>query len=164
MDNDNENIHQLIDEFHAESDRGCAVLVMCALEDYLLSAIARRLPECNKDMIRNIAPPGRLSSTLNNAYLLGVVSANERDEFEVLIKIRNKFAHAALQRLAFDHHDVRHLCEKLRICDTFEEYPARTPRARYVMSSVIMILMLRQAVLNGVGKLELKEDTQFHLK
>lgn len=86
MDNDNGDIHQLIDEFHAESDRGCAVLVMCALEDDLLGAIARRLPECNKDMIRNIAPLGRLSSALNNAYLLRVVSANECDEFEILIK------------------------------------------------------------------------------
>lgn len=93
-----------------------------------------------------------------------MVSANERDEFEILIKIRNKFAHAALRWLTFDHHDVRHLCERLRICDTFEEYPARTPRARYVMSSVLMMLMLRQAVINGVGKLELKEDTQFNLQ
>ncbi len=164
MDNDNGDIDQLIDEFHAESDRGCAVLVMCALEDDLLGAIARRLPECNKDMIRNIAPLGRLSSTLNNAYLLGVVSASERDEFEILIKVRNKFAHDALRRLAFDHHDVRHLCEKLRICDAFEEYPARTPRARYVTSSVLMMLMLRQAVINGVGNLELKGDAQFNLQ
>lgn len=32
------------------------------------------------------------------------------------------------------------------------------------MSSVLMMLMLRQAVINGVGKLELKEDTQFNLR
>lgn len=163
MKDDYEVIHQLIDEFHAESDRGCAVLVMCVLEDYLLDAIARKLPESRKDQLRNIAPLGRLSSTLSNAYLLGLVSANERDEFEILIKIRNKFAHAAMQRLTFDHHDVRHLCEKLRLCDVFEEYPADNPRKRFVMSSVLIVLMLRESIKDGVGKLELKEDTHFNL-
>lgn len=163
MNDDYEVMNTLIDEFHAESDRGCAVLVMCVLEDFLLDAITKRLPASSKDMLRNIAPPGRLSSTLSNAYLLGLVSTNERHEFEVLIKIRNKFAHAALQKLTFEHHDVGYLCGKLRLCDTFAEYPADTPRKRFVMSAVLIALMLRQSGGGDFGRLALKEDSHFNL-
>lgn len=147
---DRRKINSFIDEFKGESDRGCAVLVLCVLEDLLIETVKHRLPVCSNDELRSIAPFGRLSTTVSNAFLIGAVSKRERDELYRLIKIRNKFAHKALEGLSFSHPDIIDLCKKLELADVFDEFKSEVPRIRFNVSALIVYCSLH----NSLGALD----------
>lgn len=158
---DREKLNRYLDEFERESDRGCAVLVLCALEDLLIQAIKSRLPKCSNDEFRNLAPLGRLSVTISNAFLLGVLSEKERADFSLLVKVRNKFAHGAFLDLGFLHNDVVYLCNNLVLCDSFDEFVLSSPRRRFMFSAVMIYLMLHHCSNNREWRLEIKEESEF---
>ncbi|MEX5532047.1 hypothetical protein [Pseudomonas syringae] len=139
---DNDKLRRLINEFHDESDRGCAVITICVLEEKLLELLEARVPKCSASELRNLAPLGRLSLSVDNAYLVGVLSERNRTEFKQLIKIRNMFAHKPLEGLSFLHHDIIHLCSKLILCDMVDELILEDARHRYVCSVVMLYLSL----------------------
>nr|WP_314872112.1 hypothetical protein [uncultured Pseudomonas sp.] len=158
-----EKFSDLIDEFHDESDRGCAVIAACVLEEMLSKLIKARIPDCGSDELRNLAPPGRLSVAVANGFLLGVLGERNRQEFLKIIKIRNFFAHKPLAGLTFDHHDVSHLCSKLVLCDVFEELGTGGARHRYV-SSVVMLYLSMHHELQLVEALPTAPDRGFMLE
>jgi hypothetical protein len=147
---DRKKILQFIDEFKSESDRGCAVLILCVLEDLLIEVVKHRLPPCSADELRALAPFGRLSATVSNAFLIGAVSQRERDELNRLIKIRNKFAHNALQGLKFNHPDIRDMCKRLELADVFSEFSSQVPRTRFTISA----LLIYSSLHNSLGIVE----------
>jgi hypothetical protein len=155
---------QYMKDFTQESDRGCAVLMMCVLEEALIDAIRSKLPVCSSEELRNFAPPGRLSATIVNAYLLGILSDKERSDIQILSKVRNKFAHAALNNLSFNHHDIKFMCEKLHLSDFFSEFKSEIPRHRFLISSFLMYFMLKDQAHDKSKRLKIKEDTPFCLK
>lgn len=159
---DETRISRFVDEFGSESDRGCAVLVLCVLEDALIEAIKKRLPECDSDALRQIAPYGRLSASVSNAYLIGVISHGERDELTRLIKIRNKFAHKALEGLSFDHPDIADMCSKLTLSNLFSELPFNSSRGKFVMSALVLHTVLQEASTNIV-RIEVEKEKNFVL-
>lgn len=160
---DREILNRYIDEFARESDRGCAVLVLCTLEDLLIQAIKSRLPSCSNDEFRNLAPLGRLSVTITNAFLLGVLSEKERADFLLLVKVRNKFAHGAFLDLCFLHGDVSYLCNRLVLCDSFDEFVSSSPRRRFIFSAMLIYLMLHHCSNNSNWRLEIKEESEWVL-
>lgn len=159
---DRDRLSRLIDEFHDESDRGCAVIAMCVLEEMLLKLIKVRLPECANDELRNIAPVGRLSAAVDNAFLIGGLGERNKKEFKQLIKIRNLFAHKPLEGLTFDNHDVVHLCSRLIMCDMFEELDNKTPRGRYIISVVMLYLSMHHEI-QEISKLLILPDRGFEI-
>lgn len=158
---DREKLNKYMAEFERESDRGCAVLVLCTLEDLLIQAIKSRLPNCSNDEFRNLAPLGRLSVTISNAFLLGVLSEKERADFSILVKVRNKFAHGAFLDLSFLHDDVAYLCNKLVLCDSFDEFVINNPRRRFMFSAIMIYLMLHHCSNNSNWRLEVKEESEY---
>ncbi|KAI2693250.1 hypothetical protein [Pseudomonas sp. TNT3] len=161
---DREKLNLYLREFESESDRGCAVLMLCALEDLLLQAIRCRLPECSNEEFRNLAPLGRLSLTISNAFVLGVLSERERADFLLLVKVRNKFAHGAFLGLSFLHDDVVHLCNFLKLCDSFDDFVISDPRKRFMFSSMLLYLMLHDCSNDKDWRLVLKEETNYVIK
>ncbi|XVJ46847.1 hypothetical protein ACDZ94_20305 [Pseudomonas sp. UBT] len=159
---DRDRLTRLIAEFHDESDRGCAVIAMCVLEEMLLKLIKARLPDCANDELRNLAPVGRLSAAVDNAFLIGVLGERNKKEFKQLIKIRNLFAHKPLEGLTFDNHDVVHLCSKLVMCDMFEEFDYEPSRGRYIISVVMLYLSMHHEV-EEIAKLAILSDRGFEI-
>ncbi|WP_139236016.1 hypothetical protein [Pseudomonas sp. NFACC24-1] len=161
---DYEKLKSYLDEFARESDRGCAVLVLCTLEDLLVQAIKSRLPECGNDELRNIAPLGRLSVTISNGLLLGILSEDEKKDFSILVKVRNKFAHGAFLDLSFAHADISHLCSTLTLCDRLSEFVTKKPRARFMFSATMLYLVLHQRSSDETWRLEVKGETNFEIE
>jgi len=160
---DRKKILRIVDEFKSESDRGCAVLVLCVLEDLLIEVVRHRLPPCSADELRALAPFGRLSATVSNAFLIGAISQRERDELNRLIKIRNKFAHNALEGMKFNHPDIRDMCKKLELADVFSEFSSQVPRARFTISAVMVYSSLYNS-LGIVEKLKVLESRTYVLE
>jgi hypothetical protein len=156
---DRKRITSFVDEFKGESDRGCAVLVLCVLEDLLIETVKHRLPVCSNEELRSIAPFGRLSATVINAFLIGAISKRERDELNRLIKIRNKFAHKALEGLSFNHPDIVDMCKKLELADVFDEFSSSIPRVRFTVSALLIYCSLHTTigVVDKLGELESRQ-------
>lgn len=116
-----ENFSNFLEAFKGESDRGAAVLTLCVLEDALKEAITKRLPEPpsskHQNAVDNFSPKGRLSATIVNAYMLGVLSKLHLDNFSLLIEVRNKFAHHALSDLSFDDASIKAWVRDLKLDD-----------------------------------------------
>lgn len=160
---DRKRITSFVDEFSGESDRGCAVLVLCVLEDLLIETVKHRLPVCSNEELRSIAPFGRLSTTVSNAFLIGAISKRERDELYRLIKIRNKFAHKALERLSFSHPDIIDMCKKLELADVFDEFKSNVPRARFTISALLVYCSLH-TTLGVIDRLDELESRKHELQ
>jgi hypothetical protein len=114
---------QLAKEFHGESDRGCAVLVLCVLEELLHGMIRCRVVDPADDSIRYLAPRGRLSVSVEVAVQLGLLNKRQAKSFLGLVKVRNKFAHGVMRGLTFDTPEIAALVRSI-------EPGSRYPRHR----------------------------------
>lgn len=101
-------------EFNTESDRGCAILTVCLLEETLLSVFAKVLP-AGKNSARDFMPPGRLSLGVSNAAALGLITEPEITNLKLILKIRNTFAHKLLDGLKFDSPQIKEYVLKLTL-------------------------------------------------
>lgn len=160
---DRVKLADLVKEFALESDRGCAVLTICMLEEMLLDLIQARLPECDKSELRNMAPYGRLSASVDNAYLLGVLCERDRSEFKRLIKIRNLFAHRPLSNLSFANSEVVDMCNNLVLSDVFIEFRTENSRQRYMFSVIVLYLSMHHELNFRVKRIPLCESKGFQL-
>jgi len=138
---DLERYRKFADEFKSESDRGCAVLVMCVLEDSLRALIGRVVADPGSDL-RNFAPRGRLAVAIDSAVLLGQLSQREAVCFRKLAGIRNAFAHKALLKLTFDASPIADHCRDLEMPISSSAWPERpadlTHRQKFLMASAML--------------------------
>ncbi len=138
-------------EFDEESDRGCAVLTLCVLEEALISAIERKLPpppnSKHSTAMRNFAPKGQLSKTVVNAYMLGVLPKEHLLVFEKLISVRNKFAHNALERLTFDDLEVQ---AWVRDIDIGDKGVSLEGRSKFLIAAGDIFFSLKTVPVNPI--------------
>lgn len=106
MSIDNDLKNRLFKEFRSESDRGCAVLSVCLLEEALAKVFAKVLPG-GESAARNFMPRGRLSVGVGNAEALGLIAEPHTTNMRVILKIRNAFAHKLLDGLTFESPELR---------------------------------------------------------
>lgn len=96
-----------------ESPRG-AVLVACSyIEKLLRETIYNFLIESpDRKLLLDVsnAPIGTFSSRIKVAYCLGLISDEERNDCNILRKIRNEFAHNL--RVSFNDKKLIDLCKK----------------------------------------------------
>ena len=126
MDNGLEQKYIAIrEEFRSESDRGCAVLVICALEEALQSCIRKLIfdPD-DKAALRQLAPPGAMRAAITNARSLGLLDEEEAKNFLALTQVRNKFAHHPLVRLSFESPEIT---KEMKDLTTFVKPPFLAP-------------------------------------
>lgn len=98
--------NRLNQEFRRESDRGCAILSACLIEEALLSVFSKVLPEGEKTS-RQFMSRGRLTQGVKNAAALGLIREPLVGNLELIIKVRNVFAHKLLDGLTFESPEIR---------------------------------------------------------
>ena len=143
------------DEFDRETDRGCAVLAMCVLEDTLRGLFQARVVE-GAD-IRALAPPGNARAAVDNAVALGLLGAAEAQMYRKLSKIRNFFAHHALEGLTFESPEVVALTNSFslpaRLLNLAAYLEGLDSRKRFMAAaSMVQLTMLSRTA--GVTRLE----------
>lgn len=141
---------QFENAFSAESDRGLAVLSMCVIEELLHERIREIIGVHFPEMVNLLAPPGRWGVLADAATMLGLLSPAERTDLKVLIAIRNRFAHKALESLTFEHPDVIDHLSRLKIYERFQidGPPPRTPRERFLngVAGIYLIIRMRDEI------------------
>ena len=139
-----ERFGEFIAEFREESDRGCAVLVMCVLEESLQDMFKALLANEGGTALANMAPPGGLKKILENAVSLGLLSERQRRSFKALADVRNKFAHRPLQKLTFETPDIESLLRSVPTAVEMTLIKPNDPSARglFVMSAAILWIVM----------------------
>lgn len=103
-----------LDTHNAESPRG-TVLVACSFLDEQLRTIidSYLVEDSEKEQLLDgfNAPIGSFSARIKTAHCLGLISDKERDDCDVLRKIRNEFAHN--HRASFTDNKLIDLCNNL---------------------------------------------------
>lgn len=92
--------HAIGNALEDETDRGCAILAACVLEDELRDALRHRLGVCEKEL-ENFVPSGQIGRGVDLAYFVGLICKSDRADWKLVISIRNRFAHSALTDLTF---------------------------------------------------------------
>lgn len=125
--------------FGRESDRGFAVLSMCVIEDLLRELVRRRLGEFEGEMFGLLAPTGRWKSLCSSAYMLGLITKTEKKDLEILVTVRNKFAHRATDNLSFEQPEIRDQLSHLYLLGP--EYPGHdmdTQRNKFLIAVIYL--------------------------
>ncbi len=88
-------------QFEKETDRAAAVLVGAMLDEVLASLLRKRLiPPLSKErslLDSPYAPLGTFSARIDAAYQLGLISSYLARDLHLIRKIRNEFAHEAME-------------------------------------------------------------------
>ena len=125
-------------ELEKESDRG-AVLIATGFLDELFKQILLayfRMDKASQELVEGYnAPLGRFANRITAAAALGLVSERERQEANVLRRVRNEFAHHV--QVSFEQQQIRDLAGNL----TFS-VPETQGRGRILSSAVALILNL----------------------
>ena len=110
-----------------------------------------------KSLFEGNGPFSTLSSKIDVAYALGLLSSEERRELHLLRKIRNEFAHAVDHEISFDSPKLRDWSRALAIPDRgggstlIEDFGDSSNRSRFVVSvSVINFLISEMRVDKAV--------------
>ncbi|RAU39294.1 hypothetical protein DBY63_012515 [Pseudomonas sp. RIT411] len=108
------------------------------------------MPLASESMHRNLAPPGRLDFSIENAYLIGVLSKTEMHDFKYLVKIRNQFAHNAMLSISFDDARIASFVGNLEFPKKVEHPYEGDNRTIFALSAT----MLYFALINRINDLE----------
>lgn len=133
-------------EFKGESDRGCAVLVLCVLEEHLQEMFRALIVLGTEKHVANLSPPGALQRALQNAQLLGLLSQRQSRSFGALANVRNAFAHRPMQKLTFESPDILSLLDSVPPAIDLPPNIAlvdNSPRTRFLLyASILWMIML----------------------
>jgi hypothetical protein len=134
---------QFIETLASESDRGCAVLALCVLEDLARDAILRRIGVFGDKMLDRLCPRGAWGVTTESLHMLGIISVHERVDLLLLIKIRNEFAHRALEDLSFDTQHVASRIDQLNLMRWYLHFPQpKSRRERFLWTAHFLHTMI----------------------
>ncbi len=147
-----------MDEFEGDSDRAAAILGFALIDDILTGYLSSFLVDNPVKVKKLIGTHGPLSSFWSRslaAYCMGLISADEYHDLDLMRKIRNEFAHD-LRSVSFSSDSVRGKCSRFRLGEpthqVFSELgvsvPADRPMARYEFSvavgKLVMALHMRR--------------------
>ncbi len=137
-----ERSHQIFDALNDERDLACVLISASFLDECVACLIGRRLVADRAQVQRLMAPPqGHVSTSaarIRLAYLLGLITPKMRENLVIVAKIRNLFAHSAVER-RFGDKDIAALCERLQLIggepDFVVGYDGPTPPPNVFASS-----------------------------
>ncbi len=121
-----------------ETDRGCALMAAAYLDSRLGEWLALYFVDDPKVANKSLSQDGPLStfsSTIELAYLLGLLSPRESQALNLIRKIRNEFAHIP-EPTSFGHQKIASWCKSL---ETLGFYKRGNHRAMFT-GAVMMVL------------------------
>lgn len=123
-----------------ESDRGCILLSVSYLDNQLKKVIKNKLVN-NKKIIEEIIetgkPLGTFSSRIDMAYLIGIISLEQRRQLHIIRKIRNECGHS-YEDLSFDTSSIKDRVLELD-CNQFVYDDIRSKFIKEVMSQMVYL-------------------------
>lgn len=145
-----------LEDFNKESDRGAVLSSAAYIDDLLGKTIAGFLVAGAqvKELVGEYPGPlSGFSSRIIAAHSLGLISTVERDECNLIRKVRNEFAHAV--KMSFKNDRVASLCAGLKL--SIQEIQGNKPNARmrFQTAAVSMIVRLTNRP-HYVGQARLK--------
>lgn len=132
-----------LDDFNKETERGAALAATAFLDDTLNKVVTAFLIEsdASKALLNGFnAPLGTLAARTAAAHAMGLISDTEKDECNLIRRIRNEFAHRV--RMTFDNASVKAMCAKLMM--SVKPYGTVTvsTRGQFTTAAVALILNL----------------------
>lgn len=106
------DFNQIQDQLKDESDRGVALLAAAYLDDCIAELLRQYFiieGEERDTMFLPDAVLGTFSSRIKMAFSLGLISAEERRDYNAIRDVRNKFAHRRAP-LLFQESPIRDMC------------------------------------------------------
>lgn len=136
-----EDWQNVVTEFHNKSDRAAAILGAVFLEAHMGQLIAGFfIEDCDEtESLLNVERPlGTFSARTRAAYCMGLISANEYHDLNLIMQIQYAFANQ-ISGVAFTDNGIRDKCFALRIPrDVLLPGETRTPRQLFVFASAIL--------------------------
>jgi len=109
----NEELMKVIQSSADESDRGLTLILAAHIEDCLrriLESVLLNTKELKELFDGPYAPFGSLSGKTQAAFLLGLITRDEKERIDAVRRVRNVFAHH--WNASFDHPEVVKVCNK----------------------------------------------------
>lgn len=130
--------NEWLEEFQGESDRACAILGAAMLDEQLRSLLEAFLVDdtkCMRELFEGAsAPLSSFSGRILMAYAAGFIAPSELQDFTLIRKIRNEFAHN-LHGVSFSTEAVANRCYELAGPRMYEQFLGEIgARNRYVLS------------------------------
>jgi mannitol operon repressor len=148
------DLQGFLQEFQNESSRAAVILGASFLDAQLRQILANFMidPENAVDELLgdediHERPLSTFSARIKAAYCLGLISKNERDDLNLIRRIRNRFAHR-LHDLTFDDKKIIGWCNSLKAPSML---PSALPthRERFVVSIALLLGSLRTRAGNA---------------
>lgn len=127
--------HEVIEAYQKESDRSAAILASSFLEEVLGETIRSFLVEDKSvdDLFKGYSPLSTLSSKIDFAYALGLITKEMKQDLDIVRKIRNHFAHN-WKDASFNTSPVSDFCRNLRIAN--RTFYNRLPDGKLVLNPI----------------------------
>ncbi|MCH7692683.1 MAG: transcriptional regulator [Proteobacteria bacterium] len=132
-----------LEHLKIESERGQVLISAAMLDDLLMQIIQAFLikgDSANKLLSGFNAPLGSLSSRVEAAHALGLISREERSDATIIRKIRNEFAHTLA--VSFEDQQVKDKCAALHFSANDYEDVVVSPRGQFSTAATALILNL----------------------
>ena len=143
-----------------ESDRG-RVLIIASHIEFLLRRVLEAFLVASTKEVRELfegpyAPFGSLSGKTKAAFVMGLITKDERDRIDAVRNVRNAFAHEVTA--SFDHPKILKICRKLVVDSGRMEL--RNEFMHAALNSMVPILYRDLQIMEVRRKELTKEDIE----
>lgn len=140
-----DHVVNMVDSYHAESDRAAAILAASFLEASLALFLKEFMIDDQQacdELLKGFGPLATLSARRKCAYAFGYIDEKTRNDIKYIAKIRNEFGHNYKMN-SFRETPIPDLCKNLSTATVSKEL-----RVQYLtaISSVGRFLQARIAV------------------
>ncbi|MBR9904524.1 MAG: hypothetical protein GYB15_12305 [Gammaproteobacteria bacterium] len=157
-----EELHNVMEHTAGESDRGITLIVAAHAEACLrrtLEAVLIESKETDKLFDGPYAPFGSLSGKTQAAFVMGLITKDERDKIDALRGVRNIFAHEV--KASFEHPKVAKICKK-EIVNSGRMIPR--DEFLHMASNAVLPLLYRDLEVSGWQRPELTPEAASELR
>ena len=154
------DIVPFVDPYH---ERGravsCAAILDEMLRDILLAYFLPIPENLKEELFERSGPFSGFYTRIETAYVLGLISENERKNLNLIRRIRRDFAHEPGEEIRFEQQDIKNRCMALELPQTFVErieVDWNNPRVKFLGTYLFTIigLVLRKRATEHQAKAE----------
>jgi hypothetical protein len=135
-----------------ESDRGCAIIGLCLLEDFIEKIYEHLLPNPTPKTVK-LFTAGNLDQVIARTLALGLMDSEEATLFRRIAAIRNLFAHGGFDAMKFTDPEISKLVYALpdginlqKHVRQFNAWPKDNPRGMFILCLTILNSLLNTRV------------------
>ena len=142
-----EEVRKSLEEIKILSQRGWAIIAASHLDEQLAALLRAFFVDDQRTVDQMLEDTGAISAfgaRIELAFLLGLISARERNMLNLIRKIRNDFAHNS-RIVSFSQSPIKDRCLELdatKILGSEELGDPRKPEGKFVAASSFLLLVL----------------------